>query len=115
MPTQHGAALYKGHEPKVDAGIVTILRAAGALIYGKTVGSISKQCSTAVAIPQRGRAHCQVTTEYAFMRVGQKTMNPFDKRRTPGGSSSGSAAAVADWQCQVALGTQTVSPPPGGE
>lgn len=37
MPTQHGAALYKGHEPKVDAGIVTILRAAGALIYGKTV------------------------------------------------------------------------------
>lgn len=51
----------------------------------------------------------QHTTEFAAIHVGGETTNPFDQARTPGGSSSGSAAAVSDWQCHVALGTQTVS------
>ncbi|KAL0240707.1 hypothetical protein I308_106507 [Cryptococcus tetragattii IND107] len=85
MPTQHGSKIYDGHFLENDAPCVAVLRSLGALILGKT--------------------H---TTEFAAIHVGGETTNPFDQARTPGGSSSGSAAAVSDWQCHVALGTQTV-------
>ena len=71
MPTQMNSPIYKGWRPKADAACVAALRQAGAVIVGKTV-----------------------TTEFAIGRSGP-TRNPFDTTRTPGGSSSGSAAAVA--------------------
>lgn len=83
QPTEYNSPIYRGHRPAMDAVTVARLRAAGALIMGKTV-----------------------TTEFAYMRPGP-TRNPHDVRRTPGGSSSGSAAAVADRMVPVALGTQT--------
>ncbi|VTT78619.1 unnamed protein product [Fusarium fujikuroi] len=84
MPTQFNSPLYDGHFPETDAASVRILRHAGALIFGKTT-----------------------TTEFAAIHVGPKTHNPHDPLRTPGGSSSGSGAAVADFQAPIALGTQT--------
>jgi Asp-tRNA(Asn)/Glu-tRNA(Gln) amidotransferase A subunit family amidase len=84
MPTQHNSPIYAGHRPGQDAGAVATLRAAGALIFGKTD-----------------------TTEFAAAGRFAATRNPFDLERTPGGSSSGSAAAVADLQVPLALGTQT--------
>ena len=83
MPTQMNSPIYKGWRPKADAACVTALRQAGAVIVGKTV-----------------------TTEFAIGRSGP-TRNPFDTTRTPGGSSSGSAAAVACGMVPAALGTQT--------
>ncbi len=83
QPTAYNSPIYRAHRPSTDAVTVSRLRAAGALIMGKTV-----------------------TTEFAYMRPGP-TRNPHDLRRTPGGSSSGSAAAVADRMVPVALGTQT--------
>lgn len=84
MPTQHNSPLYKNNIAGVDAGSIIILRNAGALILGKTA-----------------------TTEFAATTEGPATCNPHDTSRTPGGSSSGSGAAVADFQAAVALGTQT--------
>lgn len=84
MPTQHNSPLYKDSHVSVDAGSIMILRNAGALILGKTA-----------------------TTEFAATTEGPATCNPHDTGRTPGGSSSGSGAAVADFQAAVALGTQT--------
>ncbi|KAJ4257504.1 hypothetical protein NW762_008628 [Fusarium torreyae] len=84
MPTQFNSPLYEGHFPEMDAASVRILRHAGALIFGKTT-----------------------TTEFAAIHIGPKTRNPHDLLRTPGGSSSGSGAAVADFQAPMALGTQT--------
>jgi Asp-tRNA(Asn)/Glu-tRNA(Gln) amidotransferase A subunit family amidase len=83
MPTQMGSAIYKGWRPRADAACVAQLKTAGALILGKTV-----------------------TAEFAGSFPG-KTANPLDPARTPGGSSSGSAAAVADHMVAGALGTQT--------
>jgi Asp-tRNA(Asn)/Glu-tRNA(Gln) amidotransferase A subunit family amidase len=83
QPTQFNSPIYAGHRPTEDAVAVRRLRDAGAIILGKTV-----------------------TTEFAFMRPGP-TRHPHDPSRTPGGSSSGSAAAVADWHVPLALGTQT--------
>lgn len=82
-PTEYGSALYAGHRPKADAAIITMARRAGGVVAGKTV-----------------------TTEFAFLQPG-KTRNPHDGARTPGGSSSGSAAAVAAGLVPLALGTQT--------
>ena len=82
-PTENGTPVFKGRRPATDASVVSQLKAAGAIILGKTV-----------------------TTELAFFGPG-KTKNPRDPSRTPGGSSSGSAAAVADGQVPLALGTQT--------
>lgn len=82
-PTENGTPVFAGRRPQADAAIVAALRAAGAIILGKTI-----------------------TTELAFFGPG-KTRNPHDPERTPGGSSSGSAAAVADGQVPLALGTQT--------
>lgn len=82
-PTEYGTAAFKGHYPSEDATIVGELKRAGAIIMGKTV-----------------------TTELAFFGPG-KTRNPHNKEHTPGGSSSGSAAAVADFQVPLAIGTQT--------
>lgn len=83
MPTEYGSRLWAGHSPKRDAAVVERLRAAGAIVIGKTV-----------------------TTEYAYFQPG-KTRNPHDPQRTPGGSSSGSAAAVAAHMVPGAIGTQT--------
>jgi len=83
MPTELGSPLWAGRTPRQDAAAVTRLRAAGAIIMGKTV-----------------------TTEYAYRRPGPTT-NPHDPGRTPGGSSSGSAAAVAALMVPGAIGSQT--------
>ena len=83
MPTEMGTALHAGRLPVEDAAIVSSLRAAGAVIMGKTV-----------------------TTEMAMYSPG-KTRNPHDRDHTPGGSSSGSAAAVAAGMVPIAIGTQT--------
>ena len=83
MPTCYGSPIYARHQPAWDAASVALLRAAGAVILGKTV-----------------------TTEFAMFTPG-KTANPHNLAHTPGGSSSGSAAAVADMMVPLALGTQT--------
>jgi Asp-tRNA(Asn)/Glu-tRNA(Gln) amidotransferase A subunit family amidase len=83
LPTAYGTPIYAGHRPAADAAAVALCREAGALLLGKTV-----------------------TTELATMQPGA-TRNPHDPTRTPGGSSSGSAAAVADRMLPLALGTQT--------
>jgi amidase len=84
MPTQHNSPLYKESFPTVDAGCIKTLRAAGALIFGKTD-----------------------TTEFAAVTRGGTARHPLDVSRTPGDSSSGSAAVVADMQAPIGLGTQT--------
>src|SRR5690348_4086684 len=84
MPTQMGSPLFKGWRGERDAAAVYALREAGAIIVGKTV-----------------------TTEFASTHP-RGTCNPHDPRRTPGGSSSGSAAAVATGMVPAALGTQVV-------
>ena len=83
MPTGYGSSIYEGHRPAADAACVAIARAAGAVVLGKTV-----------------------TTEFACFTPG-KTANPHNPAHTPGGSSSGSAAAVAAQMAPLALGTQT--------
>src|SRR5438309_2043606 len=83
MPTGYGSAIYHGHRPAADAACVALARAAGAVVLGKTV-----------------------TTEFACFTAG-KTANPRNPAHTPGGSSSGSAAAVADGMVPLAFGTQT--------
>lgn len=84
MPTTYGSKIYAGHMPASDAPCVALAREAGAVILGKTV-----------------------TTEFAAITPG-KTKNPHDPARIPGGSSSGSAAAVANYHVPIALGTQTI-------
>lgn len=83
MPTEDGTVLHAGRTPPEDAAVVSMLRTAGAIIMGKTV-----------------------TTELATYSPG-KTRNPHNPEHTPGGSSSGSAAAVAARMVPLAIGTQT--------
>jgi Asp-tRNA(Asn)/Glu-tRNA(Gln) amidotransferase A subunit family amidase len=83
MPTGYGSAIYARHRPAADAACVALARAAGAVVIGKTV-----------------------TTEFACFTPG-RTANPRHPAHTPGGSSSGSAAAVADLMAPLAFGTQT--------
>ena len=83
MPTENGTVLHKGRTPRHDATVVRMLRAAGAVMLGKTV-----------------------TTECAYFSPG-KTRNPHNLEHTPGGSSSGSAAAVSAAMVPLALGSQT--------
>jgi amidase len=83
MPTEYGSPVYAGHRPREDAACVRRLKDAGAIVLGKTV-----------------------TAEFAFVQPG-RTRNPHDLACTPGGSSSGSAAAVADGMVPLALATQT--------
>ena len=83
MPTEDGTVLHAGRTPARDATVVAALRAAGAVILGKTV-----------------------TTECAYFSPG-KTRNPHNPEHTPGGSSSGSAAAVGAGMVPLALGSQT--------
>ena len=83
MPTQMGSPIYRGYRTLSDASCVAMLRAAGALIFGKTA-----------------------TCEFAGPTAGVTT-NPHDRARTPGGSSSGSGAAVADYMVPFGFGTQT--------
>ncbi|NKB37719.1 MAG: amidase [Gammaproteobacteria bacterium] len=83
MPTDYGSAIFNAHQPEADARCIELLKNAGAVILGKTV-----------------------TTEFAYLNPGP-TRNPHNLQHTPGGSSSGSAAAVADQHVPLALGTQT--------
>ncbi|MBI4190483.1 MAG: amidase [Betaproteobacteria bacterium] len=83
MPTEYGSPIYRGHRPRWDAACVAMWRAAGGIIMGKTE-----------------------TVEFA-VRHPARTRNPRNLAHTPGGSSSGSAAAVADCMVPVAFGTQT--------
>ncbi len=83
LPTAYGSPVYAHHRPVADAASVTLCREAGAVVLGKTV-----------------------TTEFAYFTPGP-TVNPHNALHTPGGSSSGSAAAVADHLVPLALGTQT--------
>ena len=83
LPTQYGSRIYAGHRPRADAAAVAMVRRAGGLVLGKTV-----------------------TTEFASL-VPAATRNPRNLAHTPGGSSSGSAAAVADAMLPIALGSQT--------
>jgi len=83
MPTAYGSPIHQGHRPGRDAGCVAITRAAGAVLLGKTV-----------------------TTEFGHRYPG-KTRNPVNPAHTPGGSSSGSVAAVGDKMIPLAYGTQT--------
>ena len=83
LPTEMGSAIYKGHRPRADAPVVMLLKQAGATIVGKTT-----------------------TTAFAA-NDPTATLNPHNHAHTPGGSSSGSAAAVAAGMIPLALGTQT--------
>lgn len=83
MPTRYGSPIYQAHRPDADAACVALARAAGGVMMGKTV------------IP-----------EFSTYMPG-KTANPCNLKHTPGGSSSGSAAAVADFMVPLAFGTQT--------
>ncbi len=83
QPTGYGSPIYATHQPLADAATVAMARAEGAILLGKTV-----------------------TTEFANRHPGI-TKNPHNPAHTPGGSSSGSAAAVADFQVMLATGTQT--------
>jgi len=83
MPTTHGSPIYPDNRPGQDAACVALLRDAGMVVMGKTV-----------------------TTEFAMRNPGP-TRNPHDPTRTPGGSSSGTAAGVADFQIPLGIGTQT--------
>ncbi|OUL99086.1 amidase [Variovorax sp. JS1663] len=83
LPTRYGSPIYEDFQPDADAHCVTLARAAGAVVLGKTV-----------------------TTEFAYFFPGP-TVNPHRAGHTPGGSSSGSAAAVADGMVPLAFGTQT--------
>jgi Asp-tRNA(Asn)/Glu-tRNA(Gln) amidotransferase A subunit family amidase len=83
MPTAYGSPIYEGYRPRIDAAPVALTRRAGGTIMGKTV-----------------------TAEFATF-VPRETRNPLDLSRTPGGSSSGSAAAVADFMVPLSFGTQT--------
>lgn len=85
MPTCYGSSIHSEDGPSpIDAAVVSILRSAGAVIMGKTA-----------------------TTEFAATSQGGPCANPRDLTHTPGGSSSGSAAAVADGHVPIAVGTQT--------
>jgi len=83
FPTGYGTTFHDGHRPASDAALVSMIRRAGGIVLGKTV-----------------------TTELAHLRPG-KTRNPHNPAHTPGGSSSGSAAAVAAGMVPVAVGSQT--------
>jgi Asp-tRNA(Asn)/Glu-tRNA(Gln) amidotransferase A subunit family amidase len=83
MPTQHGSPIYQGNRPVADAACVALTRMAGGTILGKTV-----------------------TTEFANRFPGA-TVHPHNPAHTPGGSSSGSAAGVADFHVPLGFGTQT--------
>ncbi|WP_135467208.1 amidase [Crenalkalicoccus roseus] len=85
MPTTYGSPIHAGHVPRRDAAVVALARAAGGIVFGKAV-----------------------TAEFANRAPGPTT-NPHDPERTPGGSSSGSAAAVGAGIVPLALGTQTTA------
>jgi Asp-tRNA(Asn)/Glu-tRNA(Gln) amidotransferase A subunit family amidase len=83
MPTGYNSPIYRDYVPQVDAACVAMVRHAGGIVLGKTV-----------------------TTEFASRTPGP-TRNPLNLAHSPGGSSSGSAAAVADFMVPLAFGTQT--------
>src|SRR3546814_11800575 len=84
MPTKMGSPLYENNHTHTDSAVIQALRSAGAVVLGKTV-----------------------TTEMGMSHPGPTT-NPYDSSRTPGGSSSGSAAAVGAGMVPAAIGTQVI-------
>ena len=84
LPTEYNSPIYRGHNSGSDASVVELLRKAGAIVLGKTQ-----------------------TVEFAAHGWPAPTRNPRELSRTPSGSSSGSAAAVADFMVPLAIGTQT--------
>ena len=82
LPTEHNSPIYRGHRPHRDASILALARQAGCVLLGKSV-----------------------TTEFAFLQPAD-TRNPHNPEYTPGGSSSGSAAAIAAGMAHLAIGTQ---------
>ena len=83
FPTRYGSPIYQNNQPMCDAVHIALMRQAGGILLGKTV-----------------------TTEFATFKGGP-TANPHNPQHTPGGSSSGSAAAVADYMVPIATGSQT--------
>ena len=83
--TTYGSSIYQNHRPSTDAKLVSMMRSLGAIVVGKTV-----------------------TTEFAYWQPGPTT-NPYNQQHTPGGSSSGSAAAVSSGMVPLALGSQTAA------
>jgi Asp-tRNA(Asn)/Glu-tRNA(Gln) amidotransferase A subunit family amidase len=83
--TTYGSSIYQNHRPSTDAKLVSMMRSLGAIVVGKTV-----------------------TTEFAYWQPGPTT-NPYKPKHTPGGSSSGSAAAVSSGMVPLALGSQTAA------
>jgi Asp-tRNA(Asn)/Glu-tRNA(Gln) amidotransferase A subunit family amidase len=83
LPTSYGSSIYTNHYPAIDAVSIALMRQAGGIILGKTV-----------------------STEFASFKSGP-TANPHNQHHTPGGSSSGSAAAIADFMVPLATGSQT--------
>ena len=83
FPTRYGSPIYENNQPSSDAVHIALMRQAGGILLGKTV-----------------------TTEFATFKGGPTT-NPHNPQHTPGGSSSGSAAAVADYMVPIATGSQT--------
>ena len=83
--TTYGSSIYQNHRPSTDAKLVSMMRSLGAIVVGKTV-----------------------TTEFAYWQPGPTT-NPYNPKHTPGGSSSGSAAAVSSGMVPLALGSQTAA------
>lgn len=104
MPTQFGSPLYEGHRPGLDSSAVAILRAAGALIFGWPTPAALESFRALTMFSFTGKT---TTTEFTVTNSGPETTNPHDPERTPGGSSCGSAAAVADFQVPLSLGGQT--------
>lgn len=100
MPTEYGSPLYKGNRPNSDSSLVEIFRRAGALVFGMSVDNTMR-------IVLNGVIGKTTTTEFTVLNSGPDTTNPHDPNRTPGGSSAGSAAAVADFQVPLSCGTQT--------
>ena len=84
LPTEYNSPIYRGHNSGSDASVVELLRKAGAIVLGRTQ-----------------------TVEFAAHGWPAPTRNPRELSRTPSGSSSGSAAAVADFMVPLAIGTQT--------
>lgn len=116
MPTRYNSPIYQDEPAQgIDATCVAVLRAAGAVILGECARiayatGIVNMCTydrvIMLILPSISPGKTK-TTEFAATPVGTDCANPHDPSRTPGGSSSGSGAVVADFQAPIALGTQT--------
>lgn len=102
FPTRHNSSYHAQDGNQIDASTVAILRANGALIMGECQAS-NRWLDRSLTVTGK-----TTTAEFAAVNTGPGTKNPHDLTRSPGGSSSGSGAAVADMQVPIGLGTQTM-------